>query len=99
MCIWDNASYADKICRNEDSPPLSPPPSTNWSVNEWNWTNHPLKNNFLHILPPEKIIKPYGFLMLSGGREKVHWEKNRLSEGIIFTEYFLCIICHFHTSA
>ena len=25
-------------------------------------------------LPPENIRKPYGFLMFSGGRERVHWE-------------------------
>ena len=27
------------------------------------------------FLPPENIRKPYGFLMFSGGREKVHWEQ------------------------
>ena len=26
-------------------------------------------------VPPESIRKPYGFLMFSGGREKVHWEQ------------------------
>ena len=26
-------------------------------------------------LPPENIRKPYGFLMFSGGTEKVHWEQ------------------------
>ena len=29
--------------------------------------------NFLY--PPENIRKPYGFLMFSGGREKVHWKQ------------------------
>ena len=26
-------------------------------------------------LPPENIRKPYGFLMFSKGRERVHWER------------------------
>ena len=26
-------------------------------------------------LPPENIRKPYGFLMLSGGRGRVHWQQ------------------------
>ena len=26
-------------------------------------------------VPPENIRKPYGFLMFSGGRERVHWEQ------------------------
>ena len=26
------------------------------------------------FLYPENIIKPYGFMMLSGDRETVHWE-------------------------
>ena len=26
------------------------------------------------FLPPENIRKPRGFLMFSGGRERVHWE-------------------------
>ena len=26
-------------------------------------------------LPPENIRKPEGFLMFSGGSEKVHWEQ------------------------
>ena len=25
--------------------------------------------------PPENIGKPYGFLMFSGGRERVYWER------------------------
>ena len=25
--------------------------------------------------PPENIRKPYGFLMFSGGRERMHWEQ------------------------
>ena len=25
-------------------------------------------------LPPENLRKPYGFLMFSKGRERVHWE-------------------------
>ena len=28
-----------------------------------------------HSLTLENIIKPYGFLMFSGGRKKVHWEE------------------------
>ena len=27
------------------------------------------------LYPPENIRKPYGFLMFSGGRERVHWER------------------------
>ena len=27
------------------------------------------------FLPPESIREPYGFLMFSGDREKVHWEQ------------------------
>ena len=27
--------------------------------------------------PPENIRKPYDFLMFSGGRERVHWERMR----------------------
>ena len=26
-------------------------------------------------LPPENIRKPYGFLMFSKGKERVHWER------------------------
>ena len=30
----------------------------------------------MHLsLPPEDIKKPYGFLIISGGRERLHWEQ------------------------
>ena len=29
--------------------------------------------------PSENIRKPYGFLMFSGGRERVHWERMGLN--------------------
>ena len=39
------------------------------------------KNTLTHLLPmhpfsnPENIRKPYGFMIFSGGRENVLWEK------------------------
>ena len=37
----------------------------------------PLQGAFIFFLPPENIKKLYGFLMLSGGREKMHISSQR----------------------
>ena len=36
---------------------------------------YPFVPNAPFLYPPENIRKPYGFLMFSVGREKVHWEQ------------------------
>ena len=35
----------------------------------------PISSQCTLSLPPENIKKPYGFLIFSGARERVHWEK------------------------
>ena len=34
----------------------------------------PIRPRYTLSLPPENIRKPYGLLMLSRGRERVHWK-------------------------
>ena len=36
---------------------------------------YPIRSQCTLSLPPDKIIKPYGFLMFSGGRKRVHLER------------------------
>ena len=36
---------------------------------------NPFVPNASFLYPPENIRKPYGFLMFSGGRERVNWER------------------------
>ena len=36
---------------------------------------NPFVLNAPFLYPPENIRKPYGFLMFSGGRERLHWEQ------------------------
>ena len=38
-------------------------------------TDQPILSQCTLSLPPENIRKPYGFLVFSGGRERVHWER------------------------
>ena len=40
--------------------------------------HEPIRSQCTLSLPPENIRKPWGFLMLSGGRERMHWERMRL---------------------
>ena len=35
----------------------------------------PIRSQCTLFLPTENIRKPYGFLMFSGGREGVYWER------------------------
>ena len=37
--------------------------------------NEPISSQCTLSLSPENIRKPYGFLMFSEGKEKVHWEQ------------------------
>ena len=37
------------------------------------WLTH--RSHCTLSLPPENIRKPSGFLLFSGGRERVHWER------------------------
>ena len=47
---------------------------------------HPFSTTWKHQktvrLPPENIRKPYGFLMFSGVRERVHWERRSVQVSI-----------------
>ena len=36
---------------------------------------NPFVTNAPFLYPPENIRKLYGFLMFSGGRERMHWEQ------------------------
>ena len=42
---------------------------------QWREMDLPIHSQCTLSLPPENIRKPCGFLMFSGGREKVHWER------------------------
>ena len=45
------------------------------AVTKMRVVNKPIRSQCTRSLLPENLTKPYGFLMFSGRRERVHWER------------------------
>ena len=61
---WHDENAAKNMRRNAERPPNTLLVSTS-----------SIRSQYTISLPSENIRKPYGFLMFSEVREKVHWER------------------------
>ena len=65
---------------NHFTDPPTPSFSPDYSFSKFQISTIPHLFEMHFLYPHKNIRKPYGFLMFSGGRERVHWERMRYLE-------------------